>query len=173
MCNGHEKRQRNNLQQMMHERRKSPDMSWWNIFFTSNSRLFIDGLVQDCSNSIANALELLQSCTKLSIYTGPTSWYRCDCRCPSTYLGHLQAQWWRWTSFSLVSWVMNISYYLSFTKWRYIKQSTRSRAISWHLKCKYISIAKASEWATSQFNPYTSGSFFQIVISFSHVIHHK
>ena len=24
----------------------------------------IDGLVQDCSNSIANALELLQSCTK-------------------------------------------------------------------------------------------------------------
>ena len=27
-------------------------------------RLHIDGLVQDCSNSIANALELLQSCTK-------------------------------------------------------------------------------------------------------------
>ena len=24
---------------------------------------YIDGLVQDCSNSIANALELLQSCT--------------------------------------------------------------------------------------------------------------
>ena len=29
----------------------------------------IDGLVQDCSNSIANALELLQSCTKPLIYT--------------------------------------------------------------------------------------------------------
>ena len=28
----------------------------------------IDGLVQDCSNSTANALELLQSCTKPSIY---------------------------------------------------------------------------------------------------------
>ena len=28
----------------------------------------IDGLVQDWSNSIANALELLQSCTKTSIY---------------------------------------------------------------------------------------------------------
>ena len=28
----------------------------------------IHGLVQDCSNSIANALELLQSCTKPSIY---------------------------------------------------------------------------------------------------------
>ena len=26
----------------------------------------IDGLVQDCSNSIANTLDLLQSCTKLS-----------------------------------------------------------------------------------------------------------
>ena len=29
---------------------------------------YIYGLVQDCSNSIANALELLQSCTKPSIY---------------------------------------------------------------------------------------------------------
>ena len=28
---------------------------------------YIDGLVQDCSNSIANTLELLQSCTKPSI----------------------------------------------------------------------------------------------------------
>ena len=32
---------------------------------------YIDGLVQDCSNSIANALELLQSCTKptISLYS--------------------------------------------------------------------------------------------------------
>ena len=30
--------------------------------------IYIDGLVQDCSNFIANALELLQSCTKPSIY---------------------------------------------------------------------------------------------------------
>ena len=29
---------------------------------------YIDGLVQDCSNSIANAMELLQSCTKSSMY---------------------------------------------------------------------------------------------------------
>ena len=29
--------------------------------------IYTDGLVQDCSNSIANALELLQSYTKLSI----------------------------------------------------------------------------------------------------------
>ena len=31
----------------------------------------IDGLVQDCSNSSALATELLQSCTKPSIYTSP------------------------------------------------------------------------------------------------------
>ena len=31
--------------------------------------LYIDGLAQDCSNSIANALELLQSCVKPSICT--------------------------------------------------------------------------------------------------------
>ena len=32
-----------------------------------NSVLHVDGLVQDCSNSIANALELLQSCAKPSM----------------------------------------------------------------------------------------------------------
>ena len=30
--------------------------------------MYIDGLVQDCSNSSALAVELLQSCTKPSIY---------------------------------------------------------------------------------------------------------
>ena len=30
--------------------------------------MYIDGLVQDCSISIANALEILQSCIKPSIY---------------------------------------------------------------------------------------------------------
>ena len=34
------------------------------------SQFNIDGLVQDCSNSIANALELLQSCSKPLIYFG-------------------------------------------------------------------------------------------------------
>ena len=33
----------------------------------------IEGLVQDCSNSIANALELLQSCTKPSVCTLKTN----------------------------------------------------------------------------------------------------
>ena len=32
---------------------------------------YFDGLVQDCSNSIPNALELLQSCTKPSIWVVP------------------------------------------------------------------------------------------------------
>ena len=30
--------------------------------------MHINGLVQDCSKSIANALEVLQSCTKISMY---------------------------------------------------------------------------------------------------------
>ena len=30
--------------------------------------IYIDGLVQDCINSIANILELLQPCTKPSVY---------------------------------------------------------------------------------------------------------
>ena len=35
----------------------------------------IDGLVQDCSNSIVNALELMQSCTKPSIWHN--KWWAC------------------------------------------------------------------------------------------------
>ena len=34
-----------------------------------------DGSVQDCSNSFANALELLQSCTKLLIECTDVLWY--------------------------------------------------------------------------------------------------
>ena len=33
-------------------------------FMLLHGVVYINGLVQDCSNSIANALELLQSCTK-------------------------------------------------------------------------------------------------------------
>ena len=41
----------------------------WQMYIVDPTRSlfykkYIDGLVQDCSNSIANALELLQSCTK-------------------------------------------------------------------------------------------------------------
>ena len=38
------------------------------VFFVWNTFWEIDGLVQDCSNSIANALKLLQSCAKTSRY---------------------------------------------------------------------------------------------------------
>ena len=51
-------------------------MTIFNGQTTEESRLhclgicYFDGLVQDCSNSIANSLELLQSCTKIShLYT--------------------------------------------------------------------------------------------------------
>ena len=36
--------------------------------------LYIDGLVQDCSNSSALAMELLQSCAKPSIYACTDFW---------------------------------------------------------------------------------------------------
>ena len=39
------------------------------MFYLKIFNIFhIGGLVQDCSNSIANALELLQSCTKPSLW---------------------------------------------------------------------------------------------------------
>ena len=37
------------------------------VLCKNKMQLHIDGSVQNCSNSIANALELLQSCTKLAI----------------------------------------------------------------------------------------------------------
>ena len=39
-----------------------------NIYIYTYNSLHIKGLAQDCSNSIANALELLRSCTKPSIW---------------------------------------------------------------------------------------------------------
>ena len=45
---------------------------------------YIDGLVQDCNNSTADALELLQFCTKLSIWSSETAVNGC-----------CQASWWR------------------------------------------------------------------------------
>ena len=41
-------------------------IKWYKIRLIFNEH--IDGLMQDCSNSIANTLELLQSCTKLSVW---------------------------------------------------------------------------------------------------------
>ena len=41
---------------------------WAFIFQLMTLNDYIDGLAQDCSNSIANALELPQSCTKPSKY---------------------------------------------------------------------------------------------------------
>ena len=43
-------------------------MPWYVVYIQSNmiTESYFDGLVQDHSNSIANALELLQSCTKTS-----------------------------------------------------------------------------------------------------------
>ena len=45
---------------MSHSRKYQRQFSW-NLV---EAQTDVDGLVQDCSNSIAYALELLQSCTK-------------------------------------------------------------------------------------------------------------
>ena len=42
-------------------------LTQYRLSLLKNERMHIDGLVPDCSNSIANALELLQSCTKPSM----------------------------------------------------------------------------------------------------------
>ena len=53
-------------------------------------------IVQDCSISIAKALEILQSCTEPSIHISiwPELCHHYDCRCVSTMIGHLQTQGW-------------------------------------------------------------------------------
>ena len=45
-------------------------------------QLYVDGLEQDCSHSIANALELLQSCTKPSMYNKSKPMKKCQTRIP-------------------------------------------------------------------------------------------
>ena len=41
------------------------------LIWASHTLSLIDSLAQDCNNAIANALELLQSCTKSSICRSP------------------------------------------------------------------------------------------------------
>ena len=45
-------------------------------------RVYVDGLVQDCSNSIASALESLQSCTKPSMWSYDGLFWQCDALAP-------------------------------------------------------------------------------------------
>ena len=42
--------------------------SWYVIYLFNSCEDGIDGLVQHCSNSSALAMELVQSCTKPSVY---------------------------------------------------------------------------------------------------------
>ena len=44
-------------------------MSIFSCSSLNTNKQYIKGLVQDCSNSIANTLELLQSCTEPLIYS--------------------------------------------------------------------------------------------------------
>ena len=38
------------------------------LHFGEYKQVYVDGLVPDCDKTVANALELLQSCTKPSMY---------------------------------------------------------------------------------------------------------
>ena len=47
--------------------------------------IYVDGLAQDCSNSIANALKLLQSCTKPSVHSSGWHFLLCSVRVHRQY----------------------------------------------------------------------------------------
>ena len=71
----------------------------WNlldVFLKSISQIglditiaYIDGLVQDCCISIANALEILQSCTKPSIFLWGQFLPLCQWMCHWNIFGHI------------------------------------------------------------------------------------
>ena len=75
----------------MHLHNSSCFVGTWTIIYPYSSGLChchwnnIDGLVQDCSNSIAYALELLQSCTKPSILWLSQSWWSNPVECGQMY----------------------------------------------------------------------------------------
>ena len=69
--------------------------------FCEEKELYIDGLVQDCRNSIGNALELQQSCTKTSIYLilEITALYAIIVL---NYSWSMSLVWWKWIKFLLI-----------------------------------------------------------------------
>ena len=73
----------------------------------------INGFLQDCSISIANALEILQSCSKLSIYV------QCLCKW-SMFLSCL----WR-----CITTACTISLMRNYTKWKWTVRLTHGQ---WH-----------------------------------------
>ena len=55
---------------LLHRQSNHPWSKLSDIYMCHKCNVYIDGLVQDYSSSIANALEFLRSCIKPSIYTG-------------------------------------------------------------------------------------------------------
>ena len=86
---------------------ETPSHSLWrhcNVFFVVKVKFFIgwcdfyspiEGLVQDCSNSSALALELLQSCAKLSFASLPLGQCLMDMEKISWYLNTSKHKTWR------------------------------------------------------------------------------
>ena len=70
------------------------DLEHKSLFSTARYRLsYIDGLVQDCNISIANALEMLQSCTKPSTYNKEKSPYHLHSDLSSPEMRHFSLVW--------------------------------------------------------------------------------
>ena len=90
-----------------------PSLLWhvqlWLKWIVKSLWHHIDGLAQDCSNSIAKALELLQSCTKPSIWCH-WSWSSLPqvMACCLMTLSHYQNQCW------LFYWVFTQKYFVKF-----------------------------------------------------------
>ena len=63
----------------------TPLLMHWSYCSLALSHQYIDGLEQDCSNSIANALVLLQSCTKPPTYNILVWKHLCFYRIPLDY----------------------------------------------------------------------------------------
>ena len=84
------------MQQQLHRRDMHTIVTWFQIransIFTSfqswaHKLCEIDDLVQDCSNSIANAMELLQPCTKPSKWS-PAFYVTCNSSADSDVFPH-------------------------------------------------------------------------------------
>ena len=86
----------------------------------SKPKGYVDGLVQDCSISIANTLEILQSCTKPSICNMESPWWRhqmetfsallalCAGNSPVPVNSPHKGQWRRALMFSLIGACINV-----------------------------------------------------------------
>ena len=108
------------------------------------AKLQINGLVQDCSNSIANALELLQSCTE------PSIWYRHhishgtlseDISCQAVYSNLLVCPWSSCLTCALLM-VVTLS------RWRHFGKIPARECLQYHHAYTHFTHWGQEKWLT-------------------------